>query len=268
MTDNRAPGQDEGRVLGFRHPGTSRPRGSPGGLSWKVGRLNVGQAQLWLADLDAASNELEALSPTLSADEQERATRFRFEADRNRYVAGRGLLRLLLAGYLAVHPREIQLRYGPRGKPYLAEDLTLHFNLAHSQGLALYAIALGREVGVDLEAIRPQLPWESLAPSVLSKTEAAAVAALPEDRRVEAFLVLWTRKEALAKGIGDGLQIPLSRLEICDLDESAGGSPSPSPEAPPTGRPPMSFTGCGRWLVWDLYPAPGYAAALALQDIS
>jgi 4'-phosphopantetheinyl transferase len=290
MISNRTPESDKRpttdgeKILTFRQRNARRRAGRSsqqgGEINCGGGLIESGQAQLWLADLDAAADELDVLRPILSEDERERAVRFRFDLDRDRYVAGRWLLRLLLAGYLGVPPGEIRFDYGPRGKPCLAEafqpaDAHLHFNLSHSQGMVLYAIALGREVGVDMEMLRPTLSWESLAPVALSKRETATLTTLPLERQAEAFLTLWTRKEALAKGIGDGLQIPPNQLELClppewsedpagGLTEWSGGF---SRNGPHPARTPVPFAGCGQWLVWDLTPAPGLTAALALQDI-
>jgi 4'-phosphopantetheinyl transferase len=128
----------------------------------------------------------------LSADEQDRASRFRFERDRRRFIVARARLRELLAKRLDAAPESIQLAYGTHGKPALAGRFAAsgwHFNLSRREELALYAFSRGGEVGVDVEAVHP-------LPSYL---KAAA------DQRPLAFYRHWTRKEALAKALGVGL---------------------------------------------------------------
>ena len=109
---------------------------------------------VWEADLDMAPNRLSLLAEALSPDERSRAARYRRPADARRFVAGRGLLRALLARCLDVGPAAVRFAYGPHGKPALTGmGQDLRFNVSHSAGRWLCAVALGRDVGVDLEAV-------------------------------------------------------------------------------------------------------------------
>ena len=102
-------------------------------------------------DLTLAPERLAALAATLSADEQVRAARFRFAEHRDRFSAGRGLLRELLGGYVQRPAATLRFAQGAQGKPHLVGEAAgaLHFNLSHSGERALYAVAR-REVGVDI----------------------------------------------------------------------------------------------------------------------
>src|ERR1041384_4451062 len=109
-------------------------------------RLAAGEVHVWLAALEPSPGARSLLSP----EEQERADRFRFEKDQMQYTAGRAFLRTILGRYLQVPPQDLRFRYNSYGKPYLADDFAsskLQFNLGHSGGLALYAIALDIDVG-------------------------------------------------------------------------------------------------------------------------
>jgi len=120
--------------------------------------LSSNDVHVWRASLDQLALRFQRLAQTLSADEQLRAERFYFEQDRRRFVVSRGLLRTILGCYLGIEPSRLQFCYGSRDKPALVETSgggTLRFNLSHSQGLALYAVTRNREIGVDLERIRP-----------------------------------------------------------------------------------------------------------------
>lgn len=154
--------------------------------------------------LDRDASELSRLRAFLSPDERERASRFRFERDRNRFVAGRGTLRETLGELLEISPVEVRFAYGPQGKPELNHETDMRFNLSHSQDWALLAVTEGREVGVDLEFMRSDLNPLEIAPSVFSPEECAVLENLPESERLAAFYGYWTCKEAFIKALGLG----------------------------------------------------------------
>src|SRR5512132_2469878 len=89
--------------------------------------------------------------PLLSPDERDRAAAFRFERDRWRYLVARGLLRTVLGERLDEDPGRISFAYGERGKPRLAGETGLRFNVSHSHGVVAIALCEGRELGVDVE---------------------------------------------------------------------------------------------------------------------
>ena len=188
---------------------------------------------VWRAAADADSARIEALARTVSPDERERAARFAFQQNRDRFLVRRGMLRAILGRYLAMPPERLEIEPDVRGKPSLRTSL--RFNVSHSGGLVLVAVALGREVGVDIERIEPSAVDARIAGNFLSRRESAEVRALPAAQRPYAFFARWTRKEAYLKARGDG------RAGLTD-----GGLP----EDP-------------RWSVRALEPSPGYAGALA-----
>lgn len=179
--------------------------------------LARGELHLWTSGLDRPPAEVEQLTLALSPDERERAGRFHFERDRRRFTVGRGFLRTLLAHYLGRSAAAVTFRYGPRGKPDLAGVDTgsgLRFNLSHSGGRVLCALTRELDVGADLELIRPLDNLDSLAASVFSAGELAALHALPGPERQTAFYRCWTRKEAFIKALGDGLSWPLDSFDV------------------------------------------------------
>ena len=128
--------------------------------------------------------------------------------------AGRGQLREILARYLRVEPRAVAFEYGPQGKPRLAGEAALRFNLSHSEHEALVAVARDREVGIDVEIVRPTVECEALARRFFSPEETAALLALPASVRARAFFAYWTCKEAFLKAKGGGLNIPMDECEV------------------------------------------------------
>ncbi|MBI4322078.1 MAG: 4'-phosphopantetheinyl transferase superfamily protein [Chloroflexi bacterium] len=209
------------------------------------------------ADLNLPAAMVEGLSSTLATDEITRAARFHFERHRDRFVVARGLLRAILGRYLCVEPDQVRFRYGANGKPALADefDSRLHFNLAHSGWLALYAITWNREIGIDLECVRSEVSYEDIAGTFFSSGEASALHKLPAADRSRAFLACWTRKEAYAKAKGVGLGLPLSRCEV---------SLVPGAPAVLLNTWPDPLDG-SRYFIVDLDPGPGYVAALAVE---
>ncbi|HEX7176360.1 MAG TPA: 4'-phosphopantetheinyl transferase superfamily protein [Pyrinomonadaceae bacterium] len=218
---------------------------------------------LWRLPLGWPPRDAEQFRQTLSADEAERAARFHFARDRDRFTAARALLRAVLALYLRTEPARLRFTYGPHGKPALAGDAAggdaaaaLRFNLAHSHELALVAVARAREVGVDVEHVRPDFATAEVAERFFSRREAEALRALPEGReRVEAFYRCWTRKEAYIKAKGEGLSFPLSSFTV----SLAPGEPA-------------ALLGCDtdageteRWTLVDLEPGADYFAAAAVE---
>jgi len=220
--------------------------------------LSSDEVHVWYASLSQPMPDIQRLAQTLSEDEHSRAERFYFERDRNHFITGRGILRSILSRYLGVKPEQLRFNYGPYGKPALTETPggdTLRFNVSHSAGFALYAVTYNREIGVDIERIRPISEIEQIAERFFSAREWAAIRALPPSQRQEAFFSYWTCKEALMKALGDGLFRSLDQVEV-----------SASPNEP---AKLLNIDGASqavaRWSLLKLTPPAGYAAALAIE---
>ena len=172
-------------------------------------RAPASSLRLWRLSLDLPPAKLTALAKTLSPDETARAARFRLDADRRRFIAGRGLLRGLLGRALDKAPDRIAFHYGLHGKPALAgADGRLRFSLSHSGDAALVALAFGRDVGVDVECLRPDLDAAPLAARFLPAGDAAFLLSLPHAERADAFFRAWVRHEAYLKALGLGFAAP------------------------------------------------------------
>jgi 4'-phosphopantetheinyl transferase len=211
-------------------------------LTLSVPPLATGELHVWSASVDLAPERGGELGRCLSADERERAARRRHELDRRRYIAGRGILRTLLAGYLNRDPAELCMTYGPQGKPELAEQSgapPIRFNVSHSGPLALYAFSRGARIGVDLERLRPLRHAHRVAERVFPAADLRSWLSLPPEHRLAGFFNRWTRLEAVAKLHGGGVWWLVRR----------GGS-----------RP-----GGHDVSVIDLSVAPGYRAAAAVD---
>lgn len=208
---------------------------------------------VWRVGLDAGDQVVESLREHLSSDELERAERLRGSEVGRRWLVSRGALRAILGAELGTAPASVRLRLGPHGRPGLeptVHEQDLDFNLSHSGEMALVAVGRGLRVGVDVERLRPGRNPLRVADRYFSPAEVAAVRAVPEAERPGAFLRYWTAKEALAKGLGLGLQAPIGGLELA---VQPGGAMVPVHEAKD-------------WRVFELEVPSGYFAALAVDD--
>jgi len=203
-------------------------------------------AAITLFDLDVGADALARYASWLDASERERAARFRYDRDRNRFVARRGQLRELLGRDLGVAPGTLQLAEDAHGKPVLLDDPELSFNLSHSSGCALIATARGMVIGCDIEWRNPELACPKVAERLFAPAEYKALTALPSEQWVEGFFNCWTRKEAYVKALGLGLSYPLDAFTV----SVAPGEPA-------------RFTSDEQgWTMTAFEPAPGFQAAL------
>jgi 4'-phosphopantetheinyl transferase len=198
-----------------------------------------------------------ASASLLSEAERERARRFAFERDARRFIVRRARLRQLLAARLGVRPESVELVYGAHGKPALAHPgrNSLRFNLSHRDDLAVYALSSGREVGIDVEAIRPLADADAIAARFFSRREQVAYRALDPCDRPLGFFQCWTRKEAFIKALGAGLSHPLDSFDV----SLARGAPAELLRVQPV---PGDDRG---WRLATFSPAPGFVAAVVAE---
>ena len=174
------------------------------------------EVHVWCASLEQSTSQVQQLAKTLSPDEKLKADRFHFEQHRQRFIISRGVLRTILGWYTGIEPSQLQFCYGPYGKPALAIDTasTLHFNLSHSDGVALYTLAYDRQLGIDIERLRPVSEIEQIAKRFFATREYEELRTFPLEQQREAFFRYWTLKEAYIKATGRGLSLPLDQFEV------------------------------------------------------
>ncbi len=172
-----------------------------------------GHVHLWLApEWSALSAERQQhYAAWLNEEERERWQRFKFAADRQRFLQARALVRSVLAAYLQQLPAELRFTRNQYGKPQLLQQAPapIKFNLSHTQGLLALAVTLEAEVGVDVEAITRNVETVALAERFFAPVEAALVKACSDGAQTDCFFRLWTLKEAYVKARGLGLQLGL-----------------------------------------------------------
>jgi 4'-phosphopantetheinyl transferase len=212
-------------------------------------RLADGETHVYTGNL----NESPDLRSHLTEEEQARAMRFRLERVRDQFIAARGRLRGLLGSYLDLTPRSVPVMYADGGKPYLPADYGLHFNVSHTEGLAVYALSRAR-VGVDVERERTFPDAEALVSRFFSRRECAEFQSLAPECRSAAFLRAWTRKEAVLKAIGRGV----ASLDCCEV---TFGEDEPAALRSLDGDDSVGE----RWKLIPWQPAVGYQAVVAVE---
>ncbi len=216
------------------------------------------EVHVWRASLDIPDEQIEKLLKTLSPDERKRSEKYHFRRDRQNFVAARGILRNILAGYLGTEPEKIIFSYSPYSKPFLSgpfSDRDLSFNLSHAKDLAMYAVTRKRKVGIDIEYPRQEFQWNDIVERCFSSPEKAELLALPEKNRHRAFFTYWTRKEAFLKANGIGLSTEIKDVNVTLKHDRSSYLL----------RPICALRDDDYWSLIDLNPGFGYLAALAVE---
>lgn len=216
------------------------------------------EVHVWRASLELPFSQVQALSDILTDDELERANRFSFEIDRQRFIVARGILRCILGCYTTMGPNHLRFHYNQYGKPSLEPESSadlLKFNLSHSGSLALYAMTRNMEIGVDLERVRSDFAYGEIAECFFSPHEVSILRSMPAEKKLEAFYKCWTRKEAYIKAHGKSLPLALEGL----AGPFASGEP---PVLLITKDEPQERS---LWTLQDLKPGLGYMGALAVK---
>lgn len=236
--------------------------------------LTTDRVDVWRVHLSSTTPS----EASLSAEERQRAARFHFDADRDRYIVAHASLRDILARYLQCEPSELKFSTDEYGKPSLnrSNDFSrfaklttdptgalrgvvttkdIEFNLSHSGDFALIAVTRGRKIGVDVEQIRADIDLENLARRNFSPREVSELMALPPEHRTLGFFHCWTRKEAYIKAQGLGLSLPLDSFDVSHAPNEPAILRATRPEANESAR----------WSLHSLDVESNYAAALAVE---
>lgn len=168
----------------------------------------VGEIHLWRTELDKSLVDISFLPRVLSPSELARSHRFIFEKHRRRFIIAKAWIRSVLGLYLVRKPCDVPLIVDERGKPRIktAENrFDLRFSLSHCDNLALLAVTVGQDVGVDIQNPLPDNLWPVVAARFLTADELACIQDLSPAARALALAEVWTRKESVAKALGTGL---------------------------------------------------------------
>ncbi len=211
--------------------------------------IAANEVHLWAWVLESAATDPSAHAAILDSNERQRMNAFYFVRDRVRYAANHANLRRILGAYLQQAPEQVRIETDRLGKPQLAGENPLTFNLSHSRSIAVLAVAHGQPVGVDVEDVRPIEP--QVATRSFSAAELAKLNTLRGDAWLDGFYRCWTRKEAILKAEGVGLHRALDSFDVALL----AGEPAELLATREDFRYP--------WKLHHLTPAEGIVGALA-----
>src|SRR5262245_57154471 len=178
--------------------------------------LRQDEAHVWRTTLENLGSREQRWDHFLSPEEHQRASRFRFPRDRQRFVTGRAWLRMLLGSYLNLAPQSLSFSYTEHGKPSLNGQYAMRnllFNISHSHQAVLFGLTIGHAIGVDVERVRYDFEVASIAKRFFSSVEQKAFFSFPSTQQHRAFFDCWTRKEAYVKAVGEGLSHPLHQFD-------------------------------------------------------
>jgi 4'-phosphopantetheinyl transferase len=221
--------------------------------------LRADEVHLWRARLDFPGDAEGFIQECLSDEERNRAERFIFPVHRQRFILAHALTRMILAGYLGTKPSALQFGVTEQGKPFLSPKtaLDVRFNLSHSGDLFTLAVTAQREIGVDIEIQKGELPWREIASGFYAPVELAWLDGLEKEPAAQSagFYRIWTFKEAYLKAVGKGLP---GGLDQAIVDTSYGGTGGFS-------ELPGGENEKHRWEVIGIEPASGAFGAVVFE---
>lgn len=209
--------------------------------------LQAGIVQVWWVDACAFAR-LDIARRALSEDERSHAQRLRAGETAEHFIAGRAALRILLSAHGAGKANLLRIEPSAGGKPSSPEAKAVRFNVSHSGGIALVALAL-QEVGVDVESISRHIDLRAVAARMFTADECSWLFSQSNEAQQQGFFQLWTMKEAVLKADSRGLRLDMASFRV----------PMPLPP-----RADVRLSGSqGRFSVSALPVPPGFAAAVA-----
>ncbi|MRH99226.1 4'-phosphopantetheinyl transferase superfamily protein [Kriegella sp. EG-1] len=223
-------------------------------FNFKV-KLENKVVHVWLIEAITLPDKLKEFSKTLSKDELQKASKFRFEKDRSVFITARFLLRKLIGNYLNVNPKEIDFDYSEYNKPTYLGNTELDFNVSHSNNQIIIGFSKKLTIGVDIEKIKNDFDALDLAKNVFSNEEVNALSTYSGTSLYRAFYRGWTRKESFIKAVGEGLSYPLKSFSVTiDEDEKASFISIESKQESKQ-----------NWQLYSFIPTDGFIAAITTQ---
>jgi 4'-phosphopantetheinyl transferase len=180
----------------------------------------AGEVHLWLAFEERITDAslVQQYRRLLTDDERAQEQRFHFQKDAHRYLVTRALVRTTLSRYCGVDPTHWRFVASEFGRPQVAnhapEGPSLVFNLSHTEGLVICAIASGGSLGVDTEECERNRAPVEIAATCFARTEVNALRSLLASAQQRRFFDYWTLKESYIKARSKGLSLPLDKFSF------------------------------------------------------
>ncbi|MFA4890977.1 MAG: 4'-phosphopantetheinyl transferase superfamily protein [Candidatus Gracilibacteria bacterium] len=210
---------------------------------------------LWKVNIGDIEGDMQSIPEILSDDEVDRASKYRLNSDKVNFIISRTILKIILSSYLEKHPKDIVFSYTNTLKPVLNMQgrNRICFNVSHSNGLILYAVSRGDEVGIDVEYIPSILNCDMLVKSFFSSGEREYLSLVPQEKRQKEFTKIWVTKEAYlkatAKGMSGikGVEVIIKKNKPSMLECGGGGGSS------------------DKWKIHQFEPEKGYVASIVYK---
>lgn len=215
--------------------------------------LDQNQVHVWTLRLEAENVELRHHESLLTNAEIDKANRFTNLEKRQRFIIARASLRKILSLYTKSRASTLDFEYGPGGKPYLSDNTGINFNLSYSQNMAMVAVSMHREPGIDIQAIAQVTEPESVARLVFSPAEISYLLSLDVHQRQMTFCQTWVHKEAYIKALGTGFSRPTHTFSVCPTPGNMDALYHDESN-------PLATT---EWRLMEIKAPTGYCAALA-----
>jgi len=218
--------------------------------------IESGIVQIYTVAVDDELSNILEYQSYLSKEECDRASRFKFQIDKERFILARAILRILSGYFLGLNPKEVRFVYGAYGKPDYAPKQNLKFNISHSGDMIVLGFTLEHELGVDVEKIKTDFDALKLAQNFFSRIEIEALEKLPKNELSRAFFRCWTRKESFIKAEGSGLSFPLDQFAVSLNDNKKAALLSTD----------WDVGEKSKWSLFSFVPAQGYIGACAVPS--
>ena len=209
--------------------------------------------------LERTEAEIQDCQQYLSDEERQRAAKFLSASKVREFTITRSTLRQILAQTLDCDLSHITITNHPDGKPYLQFQpgpARVRFSVSHSQDLAMIAVTLDHDIGIDVEKVRTDIDYQTLARRFFSTAEYEALQDCSEQIQLEAFFATWTRKEAIVKAHGKGIALGLKQFDV-----------TVDPHRPPRLlETRWEEDDVPEWTLLNIDSAPGYFASLAASS--
>jgi 4'-phosphopantetheinyl transferase len=169
------------------------------GISGCAFRIN-NQADIWRINISSIAPSIHHLSSLLTNEEVTKAGRFLHRHDSDRFIISRALLKLIMSKYLNIQPNRVEIDADKNKKPFI-KNSPLFYNMSHSGDWIILAVA-DSPIGIDTELINNSFDFGDVINEYFSVDESSFIS---ESDSTERFFLLWTRKEAITKASGQGL---------------------------------------------------------------
>ena len=220
-------------------------------------------AHVWLCDggETLTTGGREQRLALLPADELARYRRFVFEQDGNRFLTAHALLRKVLSRYRNTPPQQWRFESNTHGRPSLAGQTGLYFNLSHTQGLCACVVSAAPLCGVDAENTQRRNRLPGVAQRMFAEAEWRRLQGCDDAAYRLRFFQYWTLREAYVKALGTGLSASSRQLwfELQDAEREQWQARLCFDEAAPAQAP-------ADWRFYGWRATPGHVVAVALGD--